>query len=123
MSKAMFFRTNYSSRSKSGRLIADALNKIGHALNNISIDGNDAEVTASGIRLTSDAVFIDDSFRGIYRFKGKRYALSGPAKQNFYHDEDSEKGFWTDDPIPDEQPARQYWRKAASCRHDEPIMC
>lgn len=53
MSRSRIFRTNWRGRGRKWRLIADALNLIGQVLNNVTIDGRDAELTLQGLALTS----------------------------------------------------------------------
>jgi hypothetical protein len=118
----MFFRTNYRGQSPSARIIAEALNRIGHALNNITIDNSDAVITQNGIVLTS-AAFFPVPFQGRYYFEGEPYSLSGTPEVFWYHDETANLGFWSPGPWPERMPDLQYWRITAHCKPIEFIRC
>jgi hypothetical protein len=62
-------------------------------------------------------------FTGVYRFKGKRYALTGTAKAYWYHNEATGAGAWSDDPFPDPMPEMMFWRETATCASVEYVMC
>lgn len=62
-------------------------------------------------------------FSGIYWFRGKKYELSGTAKEYWYHDATDNSSNWSDGPMPDEMPDSQFWRVTAACKEYEWIEC
>lgn len=108
----------------------DVMNAIGEyvpsEIRGSSIDGaGDILVNMGGRAVwdTPDIGASSGSFTGIYWFKGKRYELGGTAKAYWYHNEASGSGAWSDGPMPDMFPDKQYWRITAECDRVEYILC
>jgi len=136
MSRSRIFRTSYRGRGRKWRLVADALNLIGRVLNNVTINGRDAELTRNGLALYVETGGLD--WCGVVVQKGSHYydddiaaerdkfggtignPSLGPKTVLVWFVDDSSAPYYTEGPIPSSMPANmemEYVANLASAIH------